>query len=72
MAAGVQQAFWSQVASGDLSSRDFARIAIDHSFHDHAHFARAFRRIMGQTPSDYRAAHQSPMSVAGSSRSRHR
>jgi len=49
-----------------------ATIAIDHGFHDHAHFARSFRRIMGQTPSDYRAAHQSPISVARSSRSKRR
>lgn len=37
-----------------------AAIALDSGFHDHAHFTRSFRRIMGLTPSAYRVAHQSP------------
>lgn len=37
-----------------------AAIALASGFHDHAHFTRSFRRIMGLTPSAYRVAHQSP------------
>lgn len=41
-----------------------ATVAVACGFHDHAHFTRTFRRIMGQTPSQYRAAHHSPGSPA--------
>jgi PAS domain S-box-containing protein len=43
--------------------KPIAAIAVECGFHDHAHFTRSFRRIMKQTPSDYRAAHQSPTPV---------
>ncbi|NBT12199.1 MAG: AraC family transcriptional regulator [Planctomycetia bacterium] len=41
-----------------------AVIALACGFHDHAHFTRSFRRIMGLTPSAYRVAHQSPRPAA--------
>lgn len=46
-----------------------AAIAVDCGFHDHAHFTRSFRRMLGLTPSEYRSAHQSP---GPTSRRRHR
>lgn len=45
-----------------------AAIALACGFHDHAHFTRSFRRIMGLVPSAYRVAHQSPRLGPGSSR----
>lgn len=45
-----------------------AAIAVACGFHDHAHFTRSFRRIVGLTPSAYRVAHQSPRPTGGSRR----
>ena len=37
-----------------------SHIAYEYGFHDHAHFTRSFRVVMGTTPSAYRKDHQSP------------
>ena len=37
-----------------------AAIAVESGFHDHAHFTRSFRQVLGTTPSAYRAEHQHP------------
>ena len=42
------------------TDESIAAIAVACGFHDHAHFTRSFRRIMADTPSAYRAAHQAP------------
>jgi AraC-like DNA-binding protein len=39
-----------------------AAIAVEFGFHDHAHFTRSFRQVMGATPSAYRMDHQHPSS----------
>jgi len=35
-----------------------ARVAVDTGFYDHAHFSRAFSRIMGLSPTEYRKKHR--------------
>lgn len=37
-----------------------ASIASECGFYDHAHFTKAFTKLMGVSPSRYRSAHQSP------------
>lgn len=37
-----------------------SQIAYEFGFHDHAHFTRSFRQVMGTTPSTYRKDHQAP------------
>lgn len=37
-----------------------SQIAHRYGFHDHAHFTRSFRQVMGTTPSNYRKDHQTP------------
>ena len=42
------------------SNETVAQIAYAFGFHDHAHFTRSFRQVMGTTPSAYRKDHQTP------------
>jgi PAS domain S-box-containing protein len=42
------------------SDETIATIAQEFGFHDHAHFTRSFRQVMGLTPSAYRSEHQQP------------
>lgn len=42
------------------SETTIATIAVESGFHDHAHFTRSFRQVMGLTPSAYRSEHQQP------------
>ena len=46
------------------TTESLAAIALGCGFHDHAHFTRSFRNVMGTTPSAYRAAHKSPAAAA--------
>lgn len=40
------------------TSRCIAEIAVDTGFADHAHLTKAFRKLFGTTPRDYRTAHR--------------
>jgi len=49
------------------SNETISQIAYQYGFHDHAHFTRSFRQVMGTTPSAYRKDHQEPVAQLDSS-----
>jgi len=53
------------------SNATVSTIALENGFFDHAHFGRAFRQIMGTSPSHYRKAHSKDLTHANARDQRH-